>query len=125
MLLNNSIQILVVEDNEAFAQLIRILLQDTGLSKIQIASSFEEGLEQFDINTPDICIFDIDLGKNKKTGIQLAEKVRETHPGLPIIFLTSHYTEEYYELCKHTRPSCFSPCRARGRYRKCWRELCG
>lgn len=107
MLLDKNLQVLVVEDNEAFAQLIRILLQDTGLSKIHIVSSYEDGLEQFEVYTPDVCIFDIELGKNKKSGIQLAEKIRESNGAIPIIFLTSHYSEEYYEQCKHTRPSCF------------------
>ncbi len=107
MLLDKNLQILVVEDNEAFSQLIRILLQDTGLTKIHIVSSYEDGLEQFEVYTPDVCIFDIELGQNKKSGIQLAEKVRETNATIPIIFLTSHYLEEFYEKCKHTRPSCF------------------
>jgi DNA-binding LytR/AlgR family response regulator len=107
MLLDKSLQILVVEDNEGFAHLIRVLLLDTGLTNVHIVSNYEDGLEQFELLAPDICLFDIDLGKNQKNGIQLAEKIREMNAVTPIIFLTSYYTEEYYEQCKHVRPSCF------------------
>jgi DNA-binding LytR/AlgR family response regulator len=56
---------------------------------------------------PDLCLVDIDLGPGEKTGIDFAETLRESLPDVPIIYLTSNYTEEFYERTRHTRPSSF------------------
>jgi DNA-binding LytR/AlgR family response regulator len=105
--LYHSASVLLVDDNASFIELISLLLHEIGISKIIAANSHEEGLKAFRQNTPDICIFDIDLGENKKNGIQLAEKIRSLSARTPIIFITSKYTEESYDQCRHVYPSCF------------------
>lgn len=107
MIINKNLRILIVEDNEGFSKLIQLLLQEIGLEKISAAADYESALEVFNTIKPDLCLVDINLGKNKKTGINLAEKIRETHPYLPLIYLTSDYTDECYENSRHTRPSSF------------------
>ena len=47
------------------------------------------------------------MGQKDPTGIQFVEKIRETAPFLPVIYLTSNYTEDYYEQSRHTLPSGF------------------
>lgn len=100
-------QILIVEDNPGFMQLLEIILQDIGFSKITVAQNYEEGLRLFEQCRPDICILDIDLGKGQHSGIQLGEYIRESHKNLPIIYLTANYNEDYYNLARHTHPSNF------------------
>ncbi len=99
--------ILVVEDNNSFYDLIRLLLQEIGLNNCHFAADYKSGLEKFEAFRPDICLVDIDLGKGEKTGINFVEKIRETAPALPVVYLTSNYTEEYYNSCRHTNPSSF------------------
>lgn len=105
--LKETINLLVVEDNEGFANLLRVMLEDLGISSIQVAKSFDEAWRLFQDQLPSICLVDIDLDGGEKNGILLVEKIRQTHPDLPVIYLTANYTEDYYERCKHTRPSSF------------------
>lgn len=100
-------RILLVEDNPIFVQLLEMLLRDIGLDQIQAAQNYEDGLRSFEQFQPDICILDIDLGKGQRSGIQLAEHIRESHKRLPIIYLTANYNEDYYDLTRHTYPSSF------------------
>jgi len=104
---HNNLNILIVEDNKAFTDLICLLLQEMGFKKIFTADNYKSGLKVFETNPPDLCLVDIDLGKDEKTGIHLVEKIRETAAALPVIYLTSNYSEDYYEQCRHTRPSSF------------------
>lgn len=107
MNLSKTVRILVVEDHPGFAQLLHLMLEELGIVHIQIAKSFEEAWSVFQESVPDIGLIDIDLGEGEKDGIRLVEKIRETEPDLPIIYLTANYTEDYYARCRHTRPSSF------------------
>jgi DNA-binding LytR/AlgR family response regulator len=107
MNLKETINLLLVEDNEGFANLLRVMLEDLGIAGIQRAKNFDEAWSLFQDQAPSICLVDIDLSGGEKNGILLVEKIRQTHPDLPVIYLTSNYTEECYKRCKHTRPSSF------------------
>lgn len=107
MNLKEKINLLVVEDNEGFATLMRVMLEDLGSLNIQMAKTFDEAWQLFQNQPPSICLVDVDLSGGEKNGILLVEKIRQTHPDLPVIYLTSNYTEDCYEQCKHTRPSSF------------------
>lgn len=101
------VSILVVEDNKTFCELLKIFLTDLGVSKLYFASNFEQGLRYFNKYQPSLCLLDIDLGSNSRSGIELAEAIRETNQQVPLIFLTALYTESYYELARHVHPRGF------------------
>jgi DNA-binding LytR/AlgR family response regulator len=107
MQLSDQIKILVVEDNEGFAQLLHLMLEELNLKKIWKATSLEEAWSLFNKVAPDLCLIDIELGKGEMEGIHLAEKIRAQSPTLPFIYLTVHYQEEVFKQCKHTGPSSF------------------
>lgn len=102
-----SATVLLVDDNPSFVELISILLHDIGITSVKSAYSFQEGVEAFTDYAPEVCVFDIDLGRGEPDGIDLAEHIRLTAPAIPIIFITANYTEEVYERCRHVQPSCF------------------
>lgn len=104
--LNNK-KILLVDDQKPFTLLVEILLNEIGFSRIYIETDFEGAWKSFLEVEPDLCLLDINLGKGQKSGITLAEKIRLSNSQVPIIFITSNYTEEYYAQCRHVRPSCF------------------
>lgn len=54
----------------------------------------------------DLYLIDISLS-DSKSGIQLAEEIRRQQSNVPIIYLTANYTDDYYTLARHTRPSSF------------------
>ena len=102
-----SVKLLIVDDNPAFTQLLEIILKEIGLEQTLVAPDYEEGCKAFDEFQPELCFLDIDLGKGRRSGIHLAEYIRKKNDNIPIIYLTSNYTEEYYHMTRHTRPSSF------------------
>lgn len=100
-------KILVVEDNPSFVDLLKILLFEIGVTSVQVAHDYEEGLQQFIEHHPDLCILDIALGENAPDGIELAEKIRSRDARVAIMFLTSFYNEDIYDQVRHLRPSSF------------------
>lgn len=103
----NTKRILLVDDQPAFIHLLKILLTEIGFDQIYAASDFESAWQSFQDHDPDLCLLDIDLGKNSRSGIDLAEKIRVIDPQVPIIFLTANYTDNYYQQCRHVRPRSF------------------
>ncbi len=107
MQFSEEIKVLIVEDQEGFAQLLQLLLEELGLKRIRKAHNMHQAWALFEEERPDLCLIDIELGEQQMEGIALAEKIREVSLSLPIVYLTAHYNEEIYERCKHTLPSSF------------------
>ncbi len=107
MLFREHVKVLIVEDQDGFAQLIQMMLEELQLKQIYKAHTMEKAWALFEKERPDLCLIDIELSDKEMEGIALAEKIRQVSPTLPIIFLTVHYNEEMYERCKHTMPSSF------------------
>lgn len=99
--------ILVVEDMINFRMMLQIMLKELEIDQLFFGSSFEEGFQCFMNRQPDLCILDINLGKGAKNGIELAEEIRKVNTHVPIIYMTSYYSEEVYKSARHTRPSSF------------------
>ena len=98
-------KILLVDDNPSFVRLLRIFLKEIGFTFIQTADDFKSGLQLFLDQPPDICLLDAALASSDRNGIELAEEIRLRNLQVPIIFLTSSYTEDQYDQCRHVRPS--------------------
>lgn len=103
----DNVRILIVDDNENFLNLLEFLIKELGIEQLKKAQTFEEGLSCFQQGAFDICVLDIDLGLETNNGIHLAEKIRDQDTNVAIIFITSNYTEDYYEASRHVRPSSF------------------
>lgn len=102
-----SIKVLLVDDQAAFVSLITLLLHEIDIMDVQVAQNAQQGIARYKAHNPDICLLDIDLGKGQPSGIDLADEIRALNPQVPIIFLTSHYSDDYYEKVRHIRPSSF------------------
>jgi CheY-like chemotaxis protein len=81
--------ILVVEDDELMRDLVRDVLEMNGYSVLTAASS-EEALREAEDSNIDLVITDVVMPG--MTGVDLAEKIREHHPRLQILFM-SGYTD--------------------------------
>lgn len=98
---------MLVEDDAGYAQLLQMMLEEIGINRVKVAMNYEQGLKCFKEYNPNVCLFDIDLGPGKKTGIDLAVEIRKIDASVPIVYLTSNFNNTYYERSKHTRPSSF------------------
>src|SRR5687768_10966608 len=74
---------------------VRRLLGDVFRAKGSNCVSFddgEDGIRWLDTNEADLVVLDLDLGPNRRSGIEICRAMRGKRPDLPIIILTGHGT---------------------------------
>lgn len=88
--------ILIIEDDSDFRRTLSGLLRDRfpGVSLVEVENG-ERALERLDTCCPDLVLTDIRLpGQN---GFQITRRIRDMHPKIPILVLTSYHDPEYRE----------------------------
>jgi DNA-binding LytR/AlgR family response regulator len=103
--MDNSIKILIVEDEMIIGAKISMLLTELGYEVTGILPRGEEALAHLQQNKPDIIILDIQL-KGKMDGIEVAA-MAEQHFQTPVIFLTANADDATFKRAKTTRPAAF------------------
>lgn len=99
-------KILILDDDENYLFLVSRFIKNLNCKVVQ-ADSYPTALSSIGQMDIDAYILDIELQNRQMEGIKVAEEIRKIRPDAPIIFLTSHYLESYYEQCRHLRPSAF------------------
>jgi CheY-like chemotaxis protein len=84
-------KILVVEDSPTQAIRISYLLEDAGF-ETEIVSDGEKALEFLKQAEPAVIV--TDLWMPKLNGLELAKAVRQDHPGVPVVLITAHGSED-------------------------------
>ncbi len=88
-----AINILIVDDHPLFRQGIRFSLQEEHDVKVAgDVSSSADALEFIDVTPPDVMLVDLNL--RGSDGLELTRKVRKTYPGLGVIVLSQHESDE-------------------------------
>ena len=88
-----ALRTLVVDDNEAFRQRLRSILQGkTECVVIGEASDGLQAIEQFKDLQPDLILLDLSL--QKLNGIEVGRRIRELSPHSKIVFLTQESSPE-------------------------------
>lgn len=82
----SKVKILLVEDNQRLGYMLREYLEIKGF-EVVLATNGAEGLEAFHSQPFGLCILDIMMPE--MDGYRVAEKIRESDPGIPLIFLTA------------------------------------
>lgn len=84
------IRVLIVDDHNIIREGLRFILNQQKKFSIEIeeASNRTSCLNLCDINTYDIVLMDINLGK--ESGIELTKELVKKYPKLPVIALTMH-----------------------------------
>lgn len=78
--------ILVVEDESAFAQVVQIYLKRLGYGVTDIVNSGEDALRSATLQRPQLVLMDIEI-QGSMDGVELAEQIRKDYD-IPVIFLT-------------------------------------
>ena len=89
--MEETIKILLCEDDENLGMLLREYLQAKGYSTV-LCPDGELGFKEFTKNKYDIAVLDVMMPK--KDGITLAQEIRQANADLPIIFLTAKTLKE-------------------------------
>ncbi|WP_213741508.1 response regulator [Bradyrhizobium sp. dw_411] len=94
--MDDLVVILVVEDDQAIQGLIEEALSDGGF-EITIASSGEQAVELLSDANPQFraLVTDINLGRDRMDGWDVARQARESRPDMPIIYMTGDSADEW------------------------------
>jgi CheY-like chemotaxis protein len=94
--LENPLVILVVEDDHLVQSVVEEALTDGGF-EIVIASSGEQAIELFDSSEGKFraIVTDINLGRDKLSGWELARHAREVNPDFPIVYMSGDSAEDW------------------------------
>lgn len=94
----DSLNVLLVDDEQFMRQLVARLLRDMGVSEVSMAHDGEDALSKLATGSGRINLMILDLEMPNMNGFQVVQKVRNGGAGvptdLPIIILTGHGKEE-------------------------------
>ena len=88
--------ILIVDDENGIREFLVCFLESSGF-KVVSASSAEEALVVWHNHAPDIKALITDIVMPGMNGKLLAEKLRDSRPSLPVIFISGYLPEEIAE----------------------------
>jgi DNA-binding response OmpR family regulator len=94
--LEDLLVVLVVEDDQSMLSIVEATLTDGGFEPA-IASSGEEAMTMLK-RSKSKCralVTDIDLGRGKMNGWEMAKYAREIDPALPIIYMTAASADKW------------------------------
>lgn len=94
--MDDVVVILLVEDDQTIQSVIEEALSDGGF-EITIASSGEQAVELLSAANPQFraVVTDINLGRNRMDGWDVARHARESKPDMPIIYMTGDSADEW------------------------------
>ena len=96
---------LLVDDNRAFLETARGILEGQGVTVAGIASSIAEALRQASALRPDVAVVDIGLGS--ESGFDLARDL--AGDGIPVIMTSSSAEADYADLVAESPAAGFLP----------------
>lgn len=91
---NEKIKVLLVDDDELLGGRFVDELNQRGY-EAYFMNSVHGLTEAIRTNQPDVLIFDVEIGK--ENGIEMAQNLYDGNPTLPIIFISSHHSDEMKE----------------------------
>jgi two-component system, LytTR family, response regulator LytT len=104
--MENSIRILIIEDEALIAEDLRLTLEELGYVVTGTCYSFADAKVELAKKNMDLVILDINLGdpNGEQGGMALAEIIR-TGPKVPFIFLTAYSDQDTIRQATRLRPS--------------------
>jgi DNA-binding response OmpR family regulator len=94
--LKNLLVVLVVEDDHLIQSVVEEALTDGGFKAV-IASSGERAIESLGSSKENVraLVTDINLGRDKLSGWDVARRAREINPRLPVVYMSGDCAEEW------------------------------
>ncbi len=83
--------VLVVDDNKAICELLKVALSEKGFS-VATASNGLEALNKIQESTPSVVLLDLKLPKIP--GIEVLNKLTDMYPSLPVIIITAYENQK-------------------------------
>jgi two-component system nitrate/nitrite response regulator NarL len=100
--------LLIVDDNAAFRDIARRLLERNGLQVVGVAATIAEALAQVGALDPRVVLVDIHLGG--ESGFELADKLAlGTGAGRAVVLMSTHSADELVDLIAASPAAGFIP----------------
>lgn len=80
-------KMMVVDDSDAFREIMKELLIRVGFDTISEASDYEEAIKTFEIKRPEMVFIDMILPD--KSGVEITKKILEINPNTTVIAMSS------------------------------------
>lgn len=103
--MDNSVKVLIVEDEYLIAEDIAMRLEEMGFGVTDTVDNVDEAIRLLEKNSIDILLIDISL-RGTKSGIDLAEVINERFH-LPFVFLTSLANQSILEKARQVKPAAY------------------
>ncbi len=100
---SNSIRILITEDDALIAEDIKDICEFEGYVVSSVCYTYHQSVAAIQHNFFDIALLDINL-ENEKSGLDVAEFIRNMGNPIPILFLTSYSDKTYLQAAKKYNP---------------------
>jgi len=94
--------ILIVEDEELYADQLEMLVEKLGYTPLGPVNSSRGALEILEQQIPDLILMDIQI-KGSYDGVELTDMIHKRYP-IPVIFITSWQDEHTYQRASRTGP---------------------
>jgi DNA-binding NarL/FixJ family response regulator len=92
--------VLVVEDSLMIIERIFSLLEESDNIKLVVhAANYAESIKMVNEVNADVVLLDINLPD--KSGIELLQEIKSSHPDMKVVMLTNHASQNYKEICMH------------------------
>jgi CheY-like chemotaxis protein len=87
---------LIVDDNDAFLEVARNLLEEEGLSVVGVATTGAEALRQLEAWRPDVVLVDVFL--RDESGLELARRMVGRRDDVNVILISTHAEADLADL---------------------------
>jgi two-component system response regulator LytT len=101
--LDQTVRILIVEDNVIIADDMQSMLEEIGYEIVSSVMAFEQAVKVLAENEVDLVLIDIVLASDK-TGIDLGKHIRDKY-NIPFVFITSNSDRATVESAKLVKPN--------------------
>ena len=78
---------LIVDDELSARTYVHLLLKEVGITKWWDAEDGAQALTLFEQHRPELVLLDVNL--RVTTGLQVLQRLKRSHPGLPVVMLSS------------------------------------
>lgn len=92
----DELNILLIDDEEAFVTTLQERLELRGLN-CRVAFDARAGLDMIALEPPDVVV--LDLRMPGMDGVEALRRIRKGWPGLPVIMLSGHGSDQDFESC--------------------------
>lgn len=100
----NNTPVLIIEDELIIQENLARIIKEIGYSKIHQASSYEEAVNILTLHNIKLLLIDVNLGKNKKTGLDIANYLAQNNIDTPFFFVTANSDYATLERAKSFNP---------------------